>query len=59
MLKRFILLVFFCSIALVGFSFVMQIFHKPWLYLTIYATILGLIPSGLAYLVLTVGRKND
>ena len=60
MLKKFIILVILISSALALIGVLLElVFHRSTaLYLTIYATFLGLIPGGLALMVLTMGRKE-
>jgi hypothetical protein len=60
MLKKFIILVILISSVLALTGLLMElVFHIPTaLYLTIYATFFGIIPGGLALLVLTTGRKD-
>jgi uncharacterized membrane protein AbrB (regulator of aidB expression) len=60
MLKKFVILVILISLVLALIGIVQQlIFHRSnWLYLTIYATLLGIIPGALALMVLTIGKKD-
>jgi hypothetical protein len=60
MLKKFIILVILISSVLALTGLLMElVFHiSTALYLTIYATFFGIIPGGLALLVLTIGRKD-
>lgn len=60
MIKKFILLVIYGSLSLLAISLLLSILHDVrWIYLVFYTITCGLIPGGLAYLVLTGRQKVD